>query len=433
MKMQILIPRIPSSRTVLVLLFLAATAFGLLGMNARPAHALSLYSVNQTKSGLAVSDPLNAQLSQAQLAASTLWTFGGSAAVFNAPFAFNEDANGLHIGVQATSAAPYAGYYAELLNNAVLSHAVLTAPSRTVPSGYPNVALYVQTGGPNVDYVECGAVTSSALTYWQVGMATGDPTHASTFQPLYIDMSLNQPLTRDCTIVTNGQNLLTVYLDGTQVFTNSNLNLGYQAPFQFFIETQTSYTGGMFYGTFQDFYLANGDSVTVTNMPANSVAQIVASPSGQVLASAPADGSGTAKLPIGNIHMPVVANIQVTLLGLVVGSTSSPVSIWGGDSYALSLPLGLAGGLVGAGPSPSGASASVAVPTPTTIAPAVGGAVQSAAAPSIGAVASAAPSSKAAAGPVTAVTATPLTALSLLAALGGGPRRGSTLGQEEPC
>ena len=144
-------------------------------------------------------------------------------------------------------------------------------------------------------------------------------------------------------------------------------------------------------------------------------------------------GSGTAKLPIGNYHMPLLANIQVTLLGLVVGSTSSPVSVWGGDAYSVSLPLGLAGGLVGAGPSPGGASASVAVPTPTTIAPAVGGAVQSAAAPSIGAVASAAPSSKAAAGPVAAMTATPLTALSLFAALGGRPSRGMTLGQDEPC
>jgi len=246
-------------------------------------------------------------------------------------------------------------------------------------------------------------------------------------------MSPNQPLTRDCTIVTNGQNYLAVYFDGSQVYQSSTLNLGYQGPFQFFLETQTSYTGGMFYGTFQDFYLANSDSITVTNMPPNSVAQIV-SPSSQVLASSPADGSGTATLPIGQYHMPLMANIQVTLLGLSVASTSSPVSIWGGDSYALSLPLGLAGGLVGGGPNPGGASASVAVPTPATVAPAVGGAVPSAASPSlVGAVAPAAPSSKPAAGPLTAVTTSPLTAISLIAALGGHPRRKSSLGQEGPC
>jgi hypothetical protein len=257
-------------------------------------------------------------------------------------------------------------------------------------------------------------------------MATGDPNHAVTFQPLYIDMSLNQPLTRDCTIVTNGQNYLAVYFDGSQVYQSSTLNLGYQAPFQFFLETQTSYTGGMFYGTFQDFYLANSDSVTVTNMPLSSTAQIV-SPSGQPLVSAPADGSGTATLPIGQYHMPLVANIQITQLGLVVGSTSSPVSIWGGDAYKVSLPLGLAGGLVGAGQNTAGPSASVAPPAPAAIAPAA----QSAAASSpAGAVTSAAPLSKAAAGAVSAATTTPLTALSLIAALGGSTQRKPSIGQE---
>jgi hypothetical protein len=246
---------------------------------------------------------------------------------------------------------------------------------------------------------------------------------------LYVDSSANQPLTRDCTIVTNGQNYLAVYFDGTQVYQSSSQNLGYQMPFLFFLETQTSYTGAMFTGTFSDFYLASSDNVTVTNMPANSVAQIV-SATGQVLASSPADGSGTATMPIGKYHMPLVANIQVTQLGLVVGSTSSPVSIWGGNSYSLSLSLGLAGGLTGAAPSSSGASVSVAAPAPAAVAPAVG-AVQSTAAPTLaGAVTSAAP--KAAAGQVAAASTAPLTALSLIAALGGSTPRRSPLGQEEP-
>jgi len=291
MKTHVMMPRIPSSRTVLVLLFLAATAFGLLGMNLRPAHALSLYSVNQTKSGLLGSDPLTAQLSQAQLATSSYWFFGGDAIAQNSPYAFSEDASGLHIGVQATPVAPFAGFYAVHKDNAMVAHAVLTSPSRTVPSGYPNVGLYVQTGGPDVNYAVCAATTSSAQTFWSVALAIGNPNTAFQYIPLYVDSSANQPLTRDCTIVTNGQNYLAVYFDGSQVYQSSTLNLGYQAPFQFFLETQTSYTGGMFYGTFQDFYLANSDSVTVTKMPSSSVAQIV-SPFGQVLASAPADGSG---------------------------------------------------------------------------------------------------------------------------------------------
>jgi len=218
-----------------------------------------------------------------------------------------------------------------------------------------------------VNYIVCGPQTSSALTYWGVAMTTGNPTQTTTYQPLYIDQSANQALTRECTIVTNGQNYLAVYLDGSQVYQSSNLNLGYQAPFQFFIETQTSYTGAMFTGSFQNFYLASSDSVTVTNMPPSSTAQLV-SPSGQVLASAPGDGSGKATLPIGQYDMPLTANIQVnTLLGLPVAATSSPVSIWGGDSYALALPLGLAGGLVSGSPSSNGGGLSAVASAPAVV------------------------------------------------------------------
>jgi hypothetical protein len=156
------------------------------------------------------------------------------------------------------------------------------------------------------------------------------------------------------------------------------------------------------------------------------------SATGQVLASSPADGSGTATMPIGKYHMPLVANIQATVLGLVVGSTPSPVSIWGGNSYSLSLSLGLAGGLTGAAPSSSGASASVAVPAPAAVAPAVG-AVQSTAAPTLAGAVTSAPMSKAASSPIAAVSTAPLTALSLIAALGGSTPRRSPLGQEEPC
>lgn len=354
---RLLVPRLSGRRIALAPLLVAAAVFVLLGASISPAHALGvpLYSISQTQSGLVASDPLNAQLSQSQLSGSSFWTFGGDAVGEGAPYAFNEDAGGLHIGVQSTSAYPYAGFYGLHIANAMLAHAVMTVPSSTVPSGYPNVGLYVQTGGVNVDYIVCGATTSSAGTYWGVALAEGNTQGAFQYVPLYLDSSTNQALTRSCTIVTNGQNYLAAYIDGSQVYQSSTQNLGYQVPFQFFLETQTSYSGAMFTGTFQNFYLASSDSITVTGMPSGSTAQIV-TPSGQVLASAPAN-SGTATLEIAQYDMPLVANIQVTsLLGLSVASTSSPVSIWGGDSYSLSL-LGIGG--LGASPSPSGSSLSV--------------------------------------------------------------------------
>jgi len=361
--------QLPSGRTFLVLLFLAATMFGLVGMSFNQAHALGapLYSIGQTQSGLVASDPLTATLSQSQLSSSSFWLLGGDAVGEGVPYAYSEDSGGLHIGVSSPT-GEYAGLYALHRADAMLAHAQITAPSSTVPNGYPNVGLYVQTGGINVDYIFCGPIISTAGTYWEVAEATGGPTQAFSYNDLYVNPAAGQPLSMGCTIDTNGSNFLAVYLDGSQVYSNSNLSLGYQQPYQFFLETQTSDTSGMFTGTFQNFYLTSSDSVTVTGMPVDSTAEIVSS-SGQVLASS-AESSGTATLGIAQFDMPLVANIEVTtVLGVSIASTSSPISIWGGDSYALSL-LGLLGGLQGSSPASS--------------AP-VAGAVQAAAAPASGA------------------------------------------------
>jgi hypothetical protein len=415
MKDLIFMSRFPRRRTVLAPLFVAAATFVLLGAGLGQAHALSvpLYSINQTQSGLVASDPLTATLSQSQLAASSFWTFGGDAVGEGVPYAFNEDSGGLHIGVSSPT-GEYAGLYAVHQATATLAHAQISAPSSTVANGYPNVGLYVQTGGANVDYVFCGPVTSSSGTYWEVAMATGGPTQAFTYQPLYVNMASDQPLSMGCTIDTNGQNFLAVYLDGSQVYSNSNLSLGYQQPFYFFLETQTSYTGGMFYGTFQDYYMTSSDAVTITNMPSGSTAQIV-SPSGQVLASSAAS-SGTATLEIAQYDMPLVANIHVTsVLGLQIASTSSAISIWGGDSYSLSL-LGGAGGLLGAstnGPSLSVSASPVASSASEAVQPVVSQATPTS---------SPAPASNPIATPVTGA----IPALSLMVGFGG-----ATLGGED--
>jgi hypothetical protein len=434
MKIHLTAMRIPSARTVLIALFLAGATFGLVGTNATPAHALSLYSVNRTHSGLVAQDPLTSQLSQSQLAASSFWIFGGDAVALGAPYAFSEDSGGLHIGVQATATANFAGLYGLHRDTAMLAHAVVSAPSSTVPSGYPNVGIYLQTGAANVDYVYCGPVTASYGTYWQVDLATGNPNQAFQFQVLYYDSSANQALTRECTIMSNGNNYLAVYLDGAQVYQASNLNLGFQQPFQFFLETQTSYSGAMFTGSFRNFYLTSSDSITVNNMPPSSTAQIV-SPSGQVLASSAAS-SGTATLKIGQFDMPLVAKIVVNgPLGLPLASTGSPVSIWGGDAYSLSLP-GLGGGLVGVNPG-SSSSPSVAVPTSTALSSTAGGAVQGIAAPSssgvsqVGAASTAAQASTPTGSPTTVATA-PLTALSIATALGRAAGRNQEVNNSPP-
>ncbi|HLQ03527.1 MAG TPA: hypothetical protein VK114_01910, partial [Nitrososphaerales archaeon] len=111
------------------------------------------------------------------------------------------------------------------------------------------------------------------------------------------------------------------------------------SPFKVFLEVQSSYSGGMLFSTYRDYYATQSHTITVTGVPTSSTGEIV-DPSGNVLASAPVDSSGTVTLNIGQYHMPLVANIVVLTLGVQTATTSSPVSIWGGDSYSLSL-LGL--------------------------------------------------------------------------------------------
>ena len=300
------------------------------------AHALPLYAISQSRSGLVVQDSLTT-------GDTSRWFFGGST-VGVAPYQYYEDSQGLHLGVQAPppsgTIVPWVGLYAVSQPTAQVFHAVLTLPSSTIPSQYFNTGLYVQTGGTNVNYVTCAGQVSSTGVYWAVGMATGDQNSATVFTTLWLSaFGPDQPLKRDCAIVTNGNNLLTVYLDGTQVYTSSSLALGYQSPFRVFLEVQSSYSGGMLFSTYTDYYATQSDSITITGVPTSSIGRIV-DPSGTVLASGPVDSTGTVTLNIGKFHMPLLANIEVLTLGVQTAITSSPVSIWGGNSYSLSL-LGL--------------------------------------------------------------------------------------------
>src|SRR2546422_6270790 len=80
-------------------------------------------------------------------------------------------------------------------------------------------------------------------------------------------------------------------------------------------------------------------------------------PRGNVLASSQADQPGNAVLNIAQYHMPLQAYIRTYSLGVMVASTPSLVSIWGGDVYSVSaLGLGLGNGLSVPTSAPSQAS-----------------------------------------------------------------------------
>jgi hypothetical protein len=302
-------------------------------------------SIVKQTSGLIASDPLNnVDMTQQQLQSQNkYWTYNGSAWGEGAPFSFNENTSGhhagFHIGVQALTNGRYAGFFAVTpMTSGQVFHAVITEPIRTTPPTLQvvfNSALYVQTGNGSINYVSCGATTTNGGTMWGIWEATGNTTVAKTLKNLWTDPSPNQPLTRSCTIVTNGSNSLTVYLDNVNVFSSTTLNLQMPSPFQAFIEVQTSYAGQMFTGTFTDFYASTTPSLTVTNLPSSaSSVQLVDSLGNVMVASV---SNGVAVFDLGGKTIPFSASIVVKDASgntIVASDPSNPFRLVGGDTYA---------------------------------------------------------------------------------------------------
>src|SRR5437867_4258178 len=129
----------------------------------------------------------------------------------------------------------------------------------------------------------------------------------------------NQPLTRDCTIITKGNNLLKVYLDGTLDSSSTTTNLNIPPPFDSFLEVQTTSAAQMVSSTYTDYYATTSGTVTVASAPLSSKATIEDT-SGKVLASASTDSNGNAVLNVDKLHMPLPGYLRSYGLDLLRGS-----------------------------------------------------------------------------------------------------------------
>jgi hypothetical protein len=291
-------------------------------------------TISKVSSGLVASDPLDQQLTMQQLESSSYWTFNGDASSEGAPYNFYENSGGLHIGVQAVSDGTYAGFYAVSPDTSfVLAHVQLTAPESTISQGVFETGMYVQTSNGNVNYVTCTSETTSAGTLWELVWATGNSTGATSFKVLW-SSGTGQPLTEDCTIITNGSNYLKLYLDGKLVYSSSSLSLKIPGPFQIYLEPETSYAGQELYGTFLNYYLTSGEYLTVKGLPsAVSKVELINPSTGQVLASA-SRKDGLARIEMGSFIFPLSAEIKaLSSSGRVISTTSGAVSLYGGDVY----------------------------------------------------------------------------------------------------
>jgi hypothetical protein len=295
------------------------------------------HSITQVQSGLVASDSLtNETMTQQQLqAASGYWAYAGDAPAEKAPYDFTRDTQGFHIGVQAPSSGTWAGFFAESPNtNAALFHSVITTPVRTIPNQNYENGIYVQTSNGLINYVTCVSLTNTQATAWAIINTYGTTNQATKFTVLWMDNSANQPLTRDCSIITNGNNYLKVYLDGTMVYTNSNLNLQMPAPFNTYLEPETSYSGQFLTGSFQDYYVTSDEKIKIINNPSNAARADIVDATGNVLGTSQVAG-GTAIIDVGKYHFPLNANIKIydSSNNMIV---SNSANIYGGNIYSVS-------------------------------------------------------------------------------------------------
>src|SRR6267143_1928608 len=198
-----------SSRTSPLSVLLLALLAGAMIPTVRAANAAT-GSITKAQSGLVASDSLTS-------GNTAYWTFGGSAAKYN----YYEDTQGLHLGVQSPSSGTWVNYYAgSPFVTAQVFHALLTIPyTSLVGNDVFNPGLYVE-GSDYSGIIGCVAWADNTGYYWAV-QTTNDA--GSTWKTLYQAGPSNLPQTQDCTVVTNGSNLLRVYLGGNLVFSGATM------------------------------------------------------------------------------------------------------------------------------------------------------------------------------------------------------------------
>ena len=316
--------------------------------------AASEVSLTRAQSGLVFEDPLNVTQTQSQLETQTSgnwsfgghydsshinyvdqsWVYSGNGTTNNVNVGFFENYQGLNIGVRAVTSGPYTGFYAmSPPSNAELFHALITSTYKSIGGGFLQVGLYVRASTGDTNYVTCAAVSSSAGTQWEIIHGTGNPTEATKFDYLWIDNATNQPSTADCTVVTNGNNYLAVYLNNNLVYQNSSLSLGIQKPVEAYLGVESSYGLETFWGVWNNFYSTQSGVIEMINLPADSANVSIVNQTGGIIGSSPVV-NGSAAVNVARYDFPVLAYIRVhDASGKEIASTSSPVELMGGDVY----------------------------------------------------------------------------------------------------
>jgi len=294
-------------------------------------------SINKIQSGLVISIPLdNEMLNKDQFEESNdLWVLGGSAQDLQTPYDYFMDTDGIHIGVQSPESGTYVGSFALLPpTEGTLFHSSITSPQRSIPNDYLQNGLFVRgSEGPN-NYLTCNAVTNQDGTSWSVTYSYEDSNGDSQFDFLFEDYDQNAPLSRDCTIVTNGYDLLRVFLDESEVFTSYEMNMNMKSPLMSSLSTQSSHDGKTLYGVFSDFYITLDTIIQINNLPPSADRVLLLDSSDNEIASGIVK-NGLSIVDVGKFSLPLTATVRAMVEDDPIASTSGPISIYGGDIYEI--------------------------------------------------------------------------------------------------
>ena len=292
--------------------------------------------INKIQSGLVISDPLdNDILNKEQFEeSSNFWILGGSAQDLQIPYNYFMDSDGIHIGVQSPESGTYVGSYALVPPlEGTLFHTSITSPQKSIPDGYFQNGLFVRgSEGPN-NYLTCIAITNQDGTSWSVTYSYIDSNGVSQFDVLFEDYE-NSKLSRDCTIVTNGDNLVRIFLDESEVYTNYEMNMDIRTPLMSSLSVTSSYADKILYGVFRDYYVTLDTNIQINNLPPSADSVVLLDLTNNEIASGTVD-NGLAIIDVGKFNFPLAATIRALDGGDPIASTSGPISIYGGDIYEI--------------------------------------------------------------------------------------------------
>ena len=131
-------------------------------------------------------------------------------------------------------------------------------------------------------------------------VATGNTQHTTNEYSVFGPVLTDGPTTEDCTIVTNGSNLLQIYLGTTLEYSSTSAGLSMPEPFNAYLEVESNDANDGVYGEYTDYYSTTEQSGERCECAGRYTAEIVSGLTVYASAKNSGSGAGTVTLNIAS-------------------------------------------------------------------------------------------------------------------------------------